>query len=231
MRIRMGLAAVALVIGTFVGGVGVASAQETQGTTTATLSHEQQATVECVEKANADATDPNKCLEAPNLILPATNELIWGGLSFLVLLLVLWKFAYPAIKKGMEGRTERIRNELQTAEGTRAEADQVLARYQADLANAKTEATRIIEDARGTADAMRADRIRQLDEEIAELRQRSQHEIEVAKQQAIADLTNEVAALAIGAAEVVVQRNLDHDTQVRLIEDYINQVGTGSARS
>ena len=78
---------------------------------------------------------------------------------------------------------------------------------------------------------MRADRIRQLDEEIAELRQRSQHEIEVAKQQAIADLTNEVAALAIGAAEVVVQRNLDHDTQVRLIEDYINQVGTGSARS
>ena len=144
---------------------------------------------------------------------------------------MLWKFAYPSIKKGMDGRTERIRNDLQTAEGTRAEADQVLARYQADLANAKAEATRIIEDARATVDAMRADRIRQLDEEIAELRQRSQHEIEVAKQQAIADLTNEVAALAIGAAEVVVQRNLDHDTQVRLIEDYINQVGTGSARS
>jgi F-type H+-transporting ATPase subunit b len=231
MRIRMGLAAVALVIGTFVGAVGVASAQETQGTTTATLTHEQQDTVECVEKANEDATDPNKCLEAPNLILPATNELIWGGLSFLILLVVLWKFAYPSMKKGMEGRTERIRNEIQTAEATRAEADEVLARYQADLANAKAEATRIIEDARGTADAMRADRIRQLDEEIAELRQRSQHEIEVAKQQAIADLTNEVAALAIGAAEVVVQRNLDHDTQVRLIEDYINQVGTGSARS
>jgi hypothetical protein len=56
----MGLAAVALVIGTFVGAVGVASAQETQGTTTATLTHEQQDTVDCVEKASEDATDPNK---------------------------------------------------------------------------------------------------------------------------------------------------------------------------
>ena len=171
------------------------------------------------------------CVEAPSPILPATNELIWGGITFAITLFLLWKFAYPAIKQSMENRSERIRADLQAAEEAHTEADQVLARYQGDLANAKTEATRIIEDARATADAMRADRIRQLDEEIAELRQRSQHEIEVAKQQAIADLTNEVAALAIGAAEVVVQRNLDRDTQVRLIEDYINQVGTGSART
>jgi F-type H+-transporting ATPase subunit b len=232
MRTRKRLVALALVVGAVVGATSVASAQEGQpGTTPTTFTKAQQETIDCVDEAKVNGTDPDICLQAPNLILPATNELIWSGLSFLILLILLWKFAYPALKKGMEGRTERIRAELQTAEGTRAEADQVLARYQADLANAKTEATRIIEDARGTADAMRADRIRQLDEEIAELRQRSQHEIEVAKQQAIADLTNEVAALAIGAAEVVVQKNLDHGTQVRLIEDYINQVGTGSARS
>jgi F-type H+-transporting ATPase subunit b len=232
MSTRKWLAVLALVIGTVAGFSSVASAQGAEeGTTTSTFTKAQEETIDCVEKAKEEGTNPDKCLEAPNLILPATNELIWGGLSFLVLLILLWKFAYPPLKKGMEGRTERIRAEVQSAEETRVEAEQVLARYQADLATAKAEATRIIEDARATSDAMRADRIRLLDEEIAELRQRSQHEIEVAKQQAIADLTNEVAALAIGAAEVVVQRNLDRDTQVRLIEDYINQVGTSTARS
>jgi F-type H+-transporting ATPase subunit b len=207
---------------------------------TASVAHAEESVGACIRHAFEEnpeqsdeelETEAEKCIEAPSPILPATNELIWGGITFAITLFLLWKFAYPAIKQTMENRSERIRTDLQSAEETRAEADQVLARYQGDLANAKTEATRIIEDARGTADAMRADRIRQLDEEIAELRQRSQHEIEVAKQQAIADLTNEVAALAIGAAEVVVQRNLDRDTQVRLIEDYINQVGTGSART
>ena len=37
--------------------------------------------------------------EAPNPILPATNEIIWGGLSFLVLLFVMWKYAMPALQK------------------------------------------------------------------------------------------------------------------------------------
>ena len=226
MRIRRVLVALLFVTGLVLGTASVAHAEESVG---ACIRHAFEENPEMSdEELENEAED---CVEAPSPILPATNELIWGGITFAITLFLLWKFAYPAIKQSMENRSERIRADLQAAEEAHTEADQVLARYQGDLANAETEATRIIEDARATADAMRADRIRQLDEEIAELRQRSQHEIEVAKQQAIADLTNEVAALAIGAAEVVVQRNLDRDTQVRLIEDYINQVGTGSART
>ena len=53
-------------------------------------------------------------------------------------------------------------------------------------------------------------------------------DIEAAKVQAIADLRGEVAALAIGAAEQVVGRNLDQDTNAALVEAYINQVGANS---
>jgi F-type H+-transporting ATPase subunit b len=222
VRIRRVLVALLFVVGGVVGGGSVAHAEDSVG---ACIRHafedHPDATDEELEQAAED------CAEAPNLILPATNELIWGGLSFLVLLILLWKFAYPPLKKGMEGRTERIRNEVESAEATKAEADQLLARYQSDLANARTEASRIIEDARATGEAMKADRLRQLDAEVAELRQRAQADIESAKQQAVADLTDEVASLAIGAAEVVVERSLDRDTQVRLVEQYINQVGTG----
>jgi F-type H+-transporting ATPase subunit b len=226
VRIRRVLVALLFASGVVLGAASAAHAEESVG---GCIRHAFEENPEQSDEELETAAED--CVEAPSPILPATNELIWGGITFAITLFLLWKFAYPAIKQGMENRTERIRADLQAAEETRTEADQVLARYQGDLATAKTEAARIIEDARATADAMRADRVRQLDEEIAELRRRSQHEIEVAKQQAIADLTNEVAALAIGAAEVVVQRNLDHGTQVRLIEDYINQVGTGSART
>jgi F-type H+-transporting ATPase subunit b len=227
VRIRRVLVALLLVVGGVVlAGGSAAHAEESVG---ACIRHafedHPEATDEELETAAED------CAEAPNLILPATNELIWGGLSFLVLLILLWKFAYPPLKKGMEGRTERIRNEVESAEASRVEADELKERYQADLANARTEASRVIEDARATAEAMKADRLRQLDAEVAEMRQRAQADIESAKQQAIADLTDEVASLAIGAAEVVVERSLDRDTQVRLVEQYINQVGTGPSQN
>jgi F-type H+-transporting ATPase subunit b len=223
---RRALVALLLVFGVVLAGGSAAHAEESVG---ACIRHAFEANPDMSdEDLEAEAED---CIEAPSPILPATNELIWGGITFAITLFLLWKFAYPAIKKGMEGRSERIRNDLEQAEATRAEADEVLTRYQTDMANARAESSRIIEDARATADAMKADRLRQLDEEIAELRQRAQHDIESAKQQALADLTDEVAQLAIGAAEVVVERSLDRDTQVRLVEQYINQVGTGPSQN
>ena len=49
--------------------------------------------------------------------------------------------------------------------------------------------------------------------------------MEASKQQALADVRAEVASLALGAAERVVERSLDRDTQLQLIENYINSVG------
>lgn len=72
---------------------------------------------------------------------------------------------------------------------------------------------------------MKRDLQARAESDIAEMRARATSEIESAKAQAIADLRGEVTALAIGAAEQVVERNLDRDTNVALIESYINQVG------
>ncbi|MGH8939302.1 MAG: ATP synthase F0 subunit B, partial [Actinomycetes bacterium] len=82
-------------------------------------------TKECIEQAEA-ADDPEACQESPNLILPATDELVWGSISFLVLLFLLYKFAYPQVKQGMDARTERIRAELQAADAAKSDAEGVL---------------------------------------------------------------------------------------------------------
>jgi F-type H+-transporting ATPase subunit b len=190
--------------------------------------HENEAELseigECVEQSVAEGLDPDECVEAPNPILPATNELIWGGISFLIVLIALWKLALPPVRKMMSDRAEKIRTELDEADTAKSQAEDVLADYRAKLADAKTESNRIIEEARQTADQLRADLAARAEAEIAETRQRAQADIESAKVQAISDLKAEVASIAIGAAEVVVRKNLDEATQTQLIEDYINQV-------
>jgi F-type H+-transporting ATPase subunit b len=185
-------------------------------------------TEECIDLAT-EADDPEACQEAPSPIMPATDELFWGSASFLILLFLLWKFAYPSIKQGMEARTERIRTDLSAADQARSDAEQVLDEYRAQLADAKSEAGRIIEEARQAADAVRRDQETRLQAELAEVRTRAVADIESAKAQAMADLRGEVAQLAIGAAETVVGRNLDEATQVQLVEDYINQVAAQRA--
>jgi F-type H+-transporting ATPase subunit b len=185
-------------------------------------------TEECIHLAE-EADDPEACQEAPSPIMPATDELIWGAISFVALFLLLRKFAYPQIKKGMEARAERIRNDLQAAEAQRNEAEGVLAEYRAQLNDARSEAGRIIEEARQAADAIKRDQEARLQAELAELRARAVADIDSAKTQALADLRSDVAQLAIGAAEAVVQRNLDRRTQTQLVEDYINQVAARSS--
>jgi len=180
-------------------------------------------TLECIHLAE-EADDPEACQESPNLILPATDELVWGSISFAVLLFLLYKYAYPPVKQAMEARTERIRAELQAADTAKAEAQGVLDEYRAQLNDAKAEAGRIIEEARQAADAIKRDQEVRLQSELAELRQRAVADIDAAKANAMSDLRGEVALLAIGAAEAVVQRNLDPATQTQLVEDYINQV-------
>jgi F-type H+-transporting ATPase subunit b len=169
---------------------------------------------------------PDDCQEAPSPILPETNEIIWGGISFLLLLLLMWKFALPAVKEGMNNRTERIRNDLDAAEQAKTEAVGVLDGYKAQLADAKSEAARIIEEARQSADALKKDQETRLQTELAEARARAAADIEAAKAQATADLRNDLAQLAVGAASAVVGKNLDPATQSQLVEDYINSVGT-----
>jgi F-type H+-transporting ATPase subunit b len=185
----------------------------------------EHADMECIALLTKGKT-ADDCNEAPSPILPATDELLWGSISFIVLFILMRKFAWPAIKDGMSARTERIRADLAAAEGARTEAESVLEQHRQSVAGAKAEAGRIIEEARQAAEALKRDQEGRLQTELAEMRARATADIEAAKTQAVADLQGDVAQLAAGAASVIVHRNLDAATQAQLVEDYINQVGS-----
>jgi F-type H+-transporting ATPase subunit b len=222
VRYRTLLAAIAVALLALLAWAGPAAAQEEEEPE---LEHAEEECIEILE----DGGTIDDCQEAPSLILPATNEIVWGAISFAVLFYLLRRFAWPGIKESLEARSERIRSDLEAAQTQHSEADELLAQYKAQLADAKAEAGRIIEESRQVGDSMKREQEARLQAELAEMRARAAADIETAKTQAIADLRGEVAKLAVGAAEVVVQKNLDEATQVELIENYINQVARQSS--
>jgi F-type H+-transporting ATPase subunit b len=229
MRTRKLLAATFLAAVTLVLAGGAAYAQTPTttttpaGTTPTSTKVKGEAEEACIHILENGGTAED-CNKAPSLILPATNELIWGSVSFAVLFVLLAKFAWPGLKKGMEARTDRIRTDIEQADTAKAEAEHVLEEYRAQLAEAKSEAARIIEESRQAADAIKRDQEQRLQTELAEMRARAQADVEAAKAQAVADLRNEVAQIAIQAAELVVQKNLDPATQRQLVDTYIDQL-------
>ena len=178
------------------------------------------------EETEGGAEEEHAEEEESNPILPETNELIWGSISFLLLFLLLAKLAYPPVRQAMEDRTEKIRGSIDEAEKAKDEANQVLDQYRAQLADARNESARIIEEARQTADQLRRDLQQRAEAEIAEMRTRAQDEINAAKDRAMAEVRAQVSELAISAAELVVSRNLDRETNRQLVDQFIEQVGS-----
>ena len=180
---------------------------------------------ECAHALAAGKTVDEGCHKAPNTLLPETSEIFWGAFGFFIVMFGMWKYAVPSVKNTLDARAEKISGDINAAEAQRTEASTILAEYQAQLTDARHESARIIEEARQTADGMKRELQSKAEADITELRTRATAEIETAKIQAIADLRGEVADLAIGAAEQVVGHSLDRDTNVALVEAYINSVG------
>lgn len=167
--------------------------------------------------------------EGPNNpILPVWNEVIWGSIAFFLLVIVMSKLAYPAVRKAMDDRTARIQGDLDSAEQAKSDAAAMKADYESKLAEAKAEAARIIDGAREEAETVRAERIAAIDDEIAAKRAQADADIEAAKERAMSEMRGQVTALAVGAAERIVEQSLDADAHATLVNNFIDRVGSES---
>ena len=162
---------------------------------------------------------------AKNPILPEIKEIFWGAIAFFIVFGLLAKFAWPAIKKSLQDREDKIKGDLEHAESVRTQADTELADYQRQLADARNDAGQIIEEARQAAETVRKDLIARAEADAQEIRARASDDIKAASERAMADVQAKVSDLSIELAERIVQQNLDRATQIQLIENYINEVG------
>lgn len=163
-----------------------------------------------------------------DLILPALPELIWGAVTFAVVLFVLTKKAFPAIRKSVEAREQRIAEDLKAAEQAKAEAQREQEEYKRQIADARGEANRIIEEARQSAEQVRKDLIAKAETEAEHIVTRAQEQLEGERTRTLSELQSTVGDLAIELAEKVVGRALDQGTHRELVDAYIKEVGTMS---
>jgi F-type H+-transporting ATPase subunit b len=177
----------------------------------------------------AQATTTTTNVQSKNPILPSGAEIVWGVFSFALLLLIMWKFAFPAVQKGMQARTERIRTNVDEAQRVRDEAEQILRDYQAQLADARNEGNRILEEARQAAETLRRDMVRRAEEEVAELRRRNEEDLRAAQERIVGQLQGQVKVLTLDLAEKVVGANLDRARNLQLVDQFIAELNQRQA--
>ncbi len=172
--------------------------------------------------------DLESCLEAPSPIVPEVDEIIWGGAAFLILLaFMVWK-GFPAVKRAMDARAEKIRADLDAADEAKTAAQRTRSEYEAQLADAKAAAAQIIDEARAAAAEVSRDLQARAEADIAEQRARAAADIEAGRRQALDDLRSDVSAIAVAAAERVVGASLDAEVHRALIDSYIDEVAAAA---
>ena len=158
-------------------------------------------------------------------ILPAANELIWGTIAFLILVLLMYRTVWPSVDKAFKDRRANIEGKLEQAEKDREEAEQLLEQYRRRLRDAEDETQRILDEARTNADRVRRELLAKAEADAGRELDRARQAIRAERDQAIRQLRNEVGTLAVELATRVVGDSLDRDRQLRLIDEYIDELG------
>jgi len=161
-------------------------------------------------------------------VVPHWTELVWGAVFFFLLLAILYKVAWPSLQAALAAREKAIVGSLREAEATKAEADGVLADYRAKLADAQSEAQRIIDEGRRTGEQIVADARSRAEGEAQQILTRAQADIAAERDRAISALRAELAGLSIELASRVVGKSLDTAAQRALVDSYIDELATSS---
>jgi F-type H+-transporting ATPase subunit b len=160
-------------------------------------------------------------LEINPLVLPDPGILIWATISFLILLLVLKKFAWKPIMKAIDEREQNITDSISLAEKVKTEMAQLKNDNEALLVKAREERAQLLKEAKETKDKIVNEAREEAKVQASKIINDAQAVINQQKMAAISDLKNQVGNLVIEVSEKVLRRELGNKTEQ---ENYIKQV-------
>jgi F-type H+-transporting ATPase subunit b len=163
----------------------------------------------------------------PNPIAPESKELIWGGGSFLVFLVIMRLFLFPKLKKGMDARYDGIQSDLESADATRFAAQADVAKYQAALDEVRVEAAGRVDKARQTLDQERNTKIAEANARIATKRAAAEAELNAAR----LAVRDQVAAAVASVTEHTTQLAVGKSPDASVVQKAVQQVMQQGAHS
>ena len=159
----------------------------------------------------------------PNLFAGSILQSLAAILAFVLLLLVLRKYAWNPILTGLQDRETKIREDLQHAENKHAEAERVLADYHTQLRGIQAEAQTKIDEARRAGEAVKQKLVADAEAHAQRLRERAEREITAAKETALAEVYEKSAVISTQIASKILGRELNADDQQGLVNDSLRE--------
>ncbi len=160
-----------------------------------------------------------------DLVTPGIGMIFWTTVFFLILLIILGKFAWPAILSAVHARNESIRKALESAEKAREEMEQLQADNEKILAEAKLERDALIKEARDVKDKIISEAKEKAGQEAAKMLQNAKQAIQNEKMAAISDMKKQISLLSLNIAEKVLKSKLSNDKeQNRLLEKLVDDI-------
>ena len=147
-----------------------------------------------------------------------TNLAIWTGIVFLVLMFVLWWFAWGPIASALDQREQAVANQIAEAEKSNDDAKAILAQYEQKLSDAKNDVRALLDQARRDAEQTGRQIVEAARGEARQEHQRALAEIENATAGALKELAERSADLAVGLAGKIVRAELKASDHVSLVE-------------
>ena len=158
-------------------------------------------------------------LETTNPLLPALGEIVLSIVFLLILWFLMARFVVPRFEATYAERTAAIQGGIEKAERAQAEAQAALERYNTQLAEARSEAARIREDAKTQGSQILAELREQASSEAARIRTQGEAQLDAERAQVVAQLRGEIGGLATTLAGRIVGESLDDDERTRRTVD------------
>jgi F-type H+-transporting ATPase subunit b len=149
---------------------------------------------------------------------------IWTLAIFLLVVLVLGRFAWGPVLTLLQEREQFIHKSLADAKHDREEAEVRLKEYAARIQNARAEAAAIVDEARRDAERLREDLKQRARTEADTMIQNAERQIGLQTQRAIQEIRREAVDLSVAIASKIIQRNLTKEDNQRLIDEALRQV-------
>jgi F-type H+-transporting ATPase subunit b len=155
---------------------------------------------------------------------------IWSVVTFLVLLGLLYKFAFGPLLNLQKARQDEIHESILEAERLRDEAQALLADYKQQLADSRHEAEEILERARKVGETTKSEILEEARAQSERSLAQSREQIERETRQALQQIKEQVADLTVAATEKVTRRSLKQEDQLRLVQEALAEIDLTTAK-
>ena len=163
-------------------------------------------------------------MEQTSLLSVSPGLIFWTVVTFVILLLLLKKFVWGPIIDAVDRREKSLKEMFDGAENARDEAQELLKRYEDQLAQARNDVNQMIEEGKGKAGKAGDEIIGKASSEADQIIERAKAEISRERQKAVEELKAQVVKISLAAAERLIERDLAEQDHRGLIEQTISDI-------